>query len=263
MSSTLSPEALILSAKRLAAYKAVDEHYPKTPPAYIGIGSGSTVVFVVERIAQLPTELTAQTSFIPTGFQSKELLIQHKLRILDIDLLPSGQKIEVSFDGADEVDSNLNCIKGGGACLFQEKLVAISAKKFVCVADFRKISQTLLTPTTWPAGIPIEVVPLSYVYVTQRLTELGATKVVLRPGGKAKAGPCVTDNGNFILDAIWPTLSSGEDVVQDLAEAIKAVVGVVDHGLFYGGSKGWRARPEIAYFGMENGTVSVLGVKTE
>ncbi|EGX53600.1 hypothetical protein AOL_s00006g466 [Orbilia oligospora ATCC 24927] len=251
-------EDLVAAAKQLAALTAVQEHYPKLPPKYVGIGSGSTIVHVVASIANLEPSLISSTKFIPTGFQSKQLLLQHGLEVLDIDLLPAGQAISVAFDGADEVDAQLNCIKGGGACLFQEKIVAVQAEKFVVVADFRKISKTLLTPTTWASGIPIEVVPSSYPYVTAKLTTLGATKVVLRPGGKAKAGPCVTDNGNFLLDAVFPTLPEGEDVVQDLAEAIKGIVGVVEHGLFYGGSRGWKGRPEVAYFGMADGTVNTL-----
>ncbi|KAJ6259411.1 Ribose-5-phosphate isomerase [Drechslerella dactyloides] len=251
-------EDLVASAKKLAAATAVTTHYPKSPPKYIGIGSGSTIVHVVASIAALDPSLTSSTKFIPTGFQSKQLLLQHNLEILDIDLLPPGENISVAFDGADEVDSQLNCIKGGGACLFQEKIVAVQAEKFVVVADFRKISKTLLTPTTWPSGIPIEVVPSSYPYVTAKLQALGATQVVLRPGGKAKAGPCVTDNGNFLLDSVFPTLKEGEDVVQDLAEAIKGIVGVVEHGLFYEGSSGWKGRPTVGYFGMEDGAVKVL-----
>lgn len=252
-------EALINSAKQLAAYTAVDAHYPTSPPpSYVGIGSGSTVIHVVERIAQLDPSLTSNTKFIPTGFQSKQLLLAKKLQILDIDLLPVGETIAVSFDGADEVDSQLNLIKGGGACLFQEKIVAIQAAKFICVADFRKVSKTLCTPTTWAAGIPIEVVPMSYVYVSQKLASLGATSVILRSGGKSKAGPCVTDNGNFLIDALFPTLSEGDDVVQELAKEIKGIIGVVEHGLFYGGSSGWKGRPQTAYFGMEDGSVNVL-----
>ncbi|KAF3904981.1 hypothetical protein AA313_de0201156 [Arthrobotrys entomopaga] len=256
-----STEQLINSAKQLAAQSAVNDHYPKSPPKYIGIGSGSTIVHVVASIASLDKSLTASTKFIPTGFQSKQLLLTHNLEILDIDLLPPGELISVAFDGADEVDSQLNCIKGGGACLFQEKIVAVQAAKFVVVADFRKISKTLCTPSTWPSGIPIEVVPSSYPYVTAKLITLGATNVILRPGGKAKAGPCVTDNGNFLLDAVFPTLAEGNDVVQTLAEAIKGIVGVVEHGLFYGGSKGWQGRPLVAYFGMEDGAVYVQGNK--
>jgi len=254
-------EALILSAKRSAAYHAVDTHYPTTPVDFVGIGSGSTVVFVVERISQLPPSRTANTFFIPTGFQSKQLLLRAGLKVAEVDLLPPGAKIAVCFDGADEIDFQLNCIKGGGACLFQEKLVAVSSNEFICVADFRKISKNLLTPTTWESGVPIEVLPLSYMYVSSQLvTKLGASATILRSGGKAKAGPCVTDNGNFIIDAKWPTLlGQNVDEVQTLAEGIKRIVGVVDHGLFYGGSHGWAGRPMKAYFGMEDGGVKSLG----
>jgi ribose 5-phosphate isomerase A len=119
------------SAKRLAAYRAVDEHLSLNARS-VGIGSGSTVVYVVERIAQLPRERTDHIVFIPTGYQSRELIIKAGLRLGSIDM--HAETLDVVFDGADEVDPFLNCIKGGGACLFQEKLVAISGRKLVVVA---------------------------------------------------------------------------------------------------------------------------------
>ncbi|RPB22159.1 ribose 5-phosphate isomerase, partial [Terfezia boudieri ATCC MYA-4762] len=161
----------------------------------------------------------------------------------------------IAFDGADEVDPALNCIKGGGACLFQEKLVAVKADKFVIVADFRKISSSL--SMAYAAGVPIEVVPQAVSWVAKRLLELGAVNPKLRMGGMAKAGPCVTDNGNFIIDApfhdgcVLGKQGEGEGEVRDLAEEIKKIVGVVEHGIF---SKG-NAKAVVAYFGMEDGTV--------
>lgn len=154
----LSP---IEAAKRRAAYKAVEDHFD-TNYKYIGIGSGSTVVYVVEAIVAKGRDVTSKMAFIPTGDQSKQLIIEAGLPLGSIDSLPpvedipsemgredalhvaSGrqdlglkgkrQSLDVAFDGADEIDEDLNCIKGGGACLFQEKLVATSAKKFICVA---------------------------------------------------------------------------------------------------------------------------------
>jgi ribose 5-phosphate isomerase A len=134
---TLSPAAIIEGAKRLAAYRAVDEHFPQNA-RYVGIGSGSTVVYVVERIAQLPRDRTDHVVFIPTGFQSKELILKAGLKLGAIDMYTD---LDVVFDGADEVDPFLNCIKGGGACLFQEKLVAISGRKFVVVAGTLHITR--------------------------------------------------------------------------------------------------------------------------
>jgi ribose 5-phosphate isomerase A len=154
----LSP---VEASKRRAAYKAVADHFDPSF-RYIGIGSGSTVVYVVEAIAEQGKDITSKMIFVPTGDQSKQLIIEAGLPIGSIDALPpvdsalvktSGaaayavatgkldmglkgkrQALDVAFDGADEIDEDLNCIKGGGACLFQEKLVATNAKKFICVA---------------------------------------------------------------------------------------------------------------------------------
>lgn len=165
----------------------------------------------------------------------------------------------MAFDGADEVDPALNCIKGGGACLFQEKLVAVKARRFVVVADFRKVSGSL--GTVWAGGVPVEVVPPAVSWVVARLRGLGAVEATLRMGGTAKAGPCVTDNGNFIVDASFRDGVGGEGVkgagigenaaVERLAAEIKKIVGVVEHGIFWAGD----VKPVVAYFGMEDGSV--------
>lgn len=156
--ANLSP---VEASKRRAAYKAVEDHFDPSYK-YVGIGSGSTVVYVVEAIAAKGRDITSKMIFVPTGDQSKQLIIEAGLPLGSIDSLPpvvveplhlSGdaafdvstglqdlglkgkrESLDVAFDGADEIDEDLNCIKGGGACLFQEKLVATSSKKFVCVA---------------------------------------------------------------------------------------------------------------------------------
>lgn len=120
------------AAKHKAAEKAVEEHFDSSFE-YVGIGSGTTIRFVVEAIKKvLPKECT--TKFVPTGYQSRQVIMQAGLTPMLYDSLPEDIMLEVAFDGADEVDDELNCVKGGGACLFQEKLVATRAKKFVCVA---------------------------------------------------------------------------------------------------------------------------------
>lgn len=122
----------IEDAKRAAGKAAVKNHYPSSAK-YVGIGSGSTIVYVVEAIKESGVD-TVATRFVPTGFQSKQLIKNAGLTALDFDALPEGTVLDVAFDGADEVDDELNLIKGGGACLFQEKLVALQAKEFICVA---------------------------------------------------------------------------------------------------------------------------------
>lgn len=146
--SVSEQNALIESSKRSAAYQAVKEHMDLTY-RHIGIGSGSTVIFVVEAIASLGRDTTDKMSFFPTGDQSRELILGAGLRVQYVQDLPDGQQLDVTFDGADEVDEHLNLIKGGGGCLFQEKLVATKAKKFVCVAGespFRSLSWSLFSP---------------------------------------------------------------------------------------------------------------------
>lgn len=235
-----------VAAKRAAGHRAVDENI-KPEFKFIGIGSGSTVVFCVERIAQLRNEGVLPIGnmyFVPTGFQSKQLLVEAKLHIMEIDQFSTGE-LDVVFDGADEIDAELNCIKGGGACLFQEKLVGMCSKRFVAVVDHSKVSDKL--GTKWLQGIPIEVVPLAHTKVALDLTKLGAKSVTLRQGGKAKAGPVVTDNGNFILDAYFGEIDPKE--VQLLHKKIKLLVGVLETGLF--------SNCEAVYIGDADGGVSL------
>lgn len=121
----------IESAKRAAAKQAVADHFDPSA-SHVGIGSGTTIVYVVEAIKELSTN--PQIRFVPTGWQSRQVIVKAGLTPIAFDSLPEDTMLDIAFDGADEVDLELNCIKGGGACLFQEKLVAERAKKFVCVA---------------------------------------------------------------------------------------------------------------------------------
>ncbi|EPQ25741.1 uncharacterized protein PFL1_06735 [Pseudozyma flocculosa PF-1] len=229
------------SAKRAAAYAAVDNHV-KPNHVVIGIGSGSTVPYVVERIAQQGAAVNEKRWFVPTGFQSKELIIDAGLRVADVDSFPS---IDVTIDGADEVDNALNCIKGGGACQLREKVLAEAANDFIVVADYRKNGTQL--GTKWTQGIPIEVAPFAFAKVLQNLKRMGSADAKLRMG-KAKAGPVVTDNGNFCIDAPFP-LSYMKDP-SELLVKIKLLTGVVEVGLFCNMCK-------AAYFGNQDGTITI------
>ncbi|KAG8944988.1 ribose-5-phosphate isomerase rki1 [Tulasnella sp. 419] len=223
----------IEASKRLAAFTAVDRHILPEHKV-IGIGSGSTVPYVVERILQQGKELNKDRVFIPTGFQSKELIVKGGLLLGDVDQYPT---IDVTIDGADEVDDALNCIKGGGACHLREKVLAEAAETFVVVADFRKNSSLL--GTNYVQGVPIEVAPFAYAKLLQNLHRLGSPAAALRMA-KMKAGPVVSDNGNFIIDAPF-----SEDYLKDpheLLTTIKMLTGVVEVGLFCGMAK-------AAYFG--------------
>ena len=274
MATTAEEQAnLVEASKRLAAFQAVKDHLL---PEYtrIGIGSGSTVVYVVEAIAALGPAATAGMSFYPTGAQSEQLIEAAALNLQYINKLPAGQQLDVAFDGADEVDEDLNLIKGGGACLWQEKIVAASAKKFVCVADFRKLAQRL--GTAWTKGIPIEVLPMAAPRVLDELQRMGSLNPRIRPGLPGKAGAIVTDNGMWIIDAPFAPLLLARDLesgnqtgsgaggvwtVDALADRLIKVPGVAETGLFYGKNglevASGAQKPVAAYFGMADGTVQV------
>ncbi|KAG1781360.1 ribose 5-phosphate isomerase A-domain-containing protein [Suillus placidus] len=232
----------IEQSKRLAAYTAVDKHILPEHKV-IGIGSGSTVPYVVERIVAQGRELNKDRVFIPTGFQSKELIVMSDLNLGDVDQFPT---IDVTIDGADEVDLDLNCIKGGGACHLREKVLAEAANTFIVVADYRKNAEYL--GTNFTPGVPIEVVPFAYAQVLRKLHDvLGSPNATLRMA-KAKAGPVVTDNSNFVIDAPFP-----REIMMDpstILAKIKMLTGVVEVGLFCN-------MAQAAYFGNEDGSVTV------
>ncbi|KAF9479840.1 ribose-5-phosphate isomerase [Pholiota conissans] len=240
----------IEQSKRFAAYRAVDD-YVKPEHRVIGIGSGSTVPYVVERIMQQGASLNKGRVFIPTGFQSKQLIVEAGLTLGDVDQYPT---IDVTLDGADEVDRALNCVKGGGACHLREKVLAEAAKTFILVADHRKNVEYL--GANFTQGVPIEVVPFAYAKVLQNLHHiLGSPKATLRMAIK-KAGPVVSDNGNFIIDAPF-----SREIMEDpytIMAQIKMLTGVVEVGLFCKMAK-------AAYFGNPDGSVTIrsLDGKTE
>jgi len=268
---------LIEAAKRKAAFRAVEEHF-SSDFKFVGIGSGSTILYGVEAIKEHLQKhpSSSQIFFVPTGFQSRKVIENAGLFPIAFDSLPEGLLLDVAFDGADEVDDELNCIKGGGACLFQEKLVATRAKKFVCIADYRKNQSRLMTK--WPS-IPIEVAPIAHATVMRQLRLLGSTNPVLREHAIAKTGPIQTDQGFYIIDAPFKPLLTSMDVangkdgsgkdgqydVPTLAAAIKAISGVLEVGLFFGkngyetqlaGGEGGQ-KPVACYFGQADGEVTV------
>ena len=158
----------------------------------VGIGSGSTVVYVVSALVECAKALNKSFLCVPTSFQSKQLITQNRphLQLSDLEECPV---LDLDIDGADEVDEALNCIKGGGACMLQEKVVAASSRCFVVVADVRKDSVEL--GQQWKRGIPIEVLPFAEPTVRHQLKLLVPEGTATLRMAKSKAGPVVTDNG--------------------------------------------------------------------
>nr|CAG4645695.1 EOG090X0ACL [Lynceus sp. MCZ IZ 141354] len=234
-------DSLVEQAKRAAAFRAVDMHVKDGP---IGIGSGSTVIYAVERLAQRVRDENLDVVCVPSSFQAKQLIIQHGLRLADLETHP---ELTVTIDGADEADSALTLIKGGGACLTQEKILAACASEFVVIADYRKASTSL--GEQWSKGVPIEVIPAAYRTVQRQVVhKLGGT-LELRMSGSSKAGPVVTDNGNFILDWKFTETQNWKET----EVVLNMIPGVVENGLFVGMAR-------KGYFGMQDGSVKEIQV---
>jgi len=224
-------------AKKKAAYAAVNNHVKDGD--VVGIGSGSTIVYAVERLAERVRQEGLSVCCIPTSFQARQLILENKLNLSDLEVNP---EIDITIDGCDEADKALTLIKGGGGCLTQEKIVASYSKNFVVIADYRKESHKL--GTAWKY-VPIEVVPMAYRPVSQVIErDLGG--IVKVRMAKAKAGPVVTDNGNLLLDWYWDT---GKEMGwKEVDTRLQCMAGVVDTGIFVG-------MASKAYFGMQDGEV--------
>jgi len=225
-------------AKKVAAELAVKENVQKD--IILGIGSGSTIIHAVKEIKEMDTDIRSSIVCIPTSYQSKQLIIEYGLNLGSLDQYPD---IDVTIDGADEIDGDLNLIKGGGGCLVKEKIVASSSRNFVIIVDWRKMSSQL--GDKWRAGIPVEIIPTALKPLMKRLNDLGG-KPVLRMA-KAKMGPVVTDNGNFIIDVDFGKINAPDE----LQFQLKSLTGVVDSGLFL-------KMATKAYIGQANGKVQTL-----
>jgi len=226
-------------AKELAGKTAVDNHVSKETKV-VGVGSGSTIVYAVKRLAERVKEEGLQLRCIPTSFQARQLIQQHGLVLSDLETDP---RIDVTIDGCDEADTDLTLIKGGGGCQTQEKIVASYSDKFVVIADFRKASTGL--GQAWDY-VPLEVLALAYRPLMARVeNELGG-KCVIRMA-KAKAGPVVTDNGGMVIDWYWD--KDRYHYWHEVDAALHLMPGLVETGLFVN-------MADTAYFGMEDGSVS-------
>ena len=174
----------------------------------IGLGTGSTVRFALEALGDTGFDLTC----VATSSSTEELAERVGLRLVAPD---EAVRLDVTIDGADEVDAELNLTKGGGGALTREKIVAAMAERFIVVADRSKV-----VPLLGPFGTPIEVLPFAPAVVADRLRTLGAASVERRDG--------LTDNGGVLLDAHFGEI----DDPTTLAAQLSAIPGVVEHGIF-------------------------------
>jgi len=185
----------------------------------IGMGSGSTIAHALSFLRNRIQNENLKIKAIPTSAQAFFLLRDNKIPITTLNEYP---EVDLAIDGADEVDPNLNLIKGGGAALTQEKIVDSSAKQLIIIVDDSKMVNVIGEKF----ALPVEVIPCALTKVVNFLREL-TTEVSVRMGIK-KLGPVVSDLGNYIVDARFNKIKDPHK----LEKEINNCPGVVENGLF-------------------------------
>ena len=193
-------------AKKQAAAEAAIAHLPKG--GILGVGTGSTVNCLIELLPQLQLEAAVSSSKA-----TEERLKKLGIEVVDLNHVGS---LDAYVDGADEIDRHLHMIKGGGAALTREKIVASVAKDFVCIVDDSK----WVTQLGRDFPLPVEVIPMARSAVARKIVALGGDPVY-REG-------VVTDNGNVILDVFNLNILNAIEIEQ----ALNNIPGVVTNGIF-------------------------------
>ncbi len=175
----------------------------------IGVGTGSTANLFIEELARIKHEIKAT---VASSEETARRLKSHGIPVYELN---SVDEVTVYIDGADEANEYLQLIKGGGAALTREKIIAAVAREFICIADASKFVGVL---GTFP--LPVEVIPMARSYVARQIVNLGGDPVY-REG-------CVTDNGNIIIDVYNMSIVDPRKIETDLNQ----IVGVVTNGLF-------------------------------
>jgi len=206
----------IEDAKKRAALESVK--HAKTGQI-IGLGSGSTAAYAIQEIGKLVRQKRWRILGVPTSHQAFLLATGCGIHVTTLDEHP---RLDLTIDGADQIDPNLNTIKGMGGALAREKIVASASKLNVIVADETKLARRL--GVNHP--VPVEVLPFAVATVISKIREEGG-KPVLRMG-TGKVGPVITDNGNFLLDVWMKRIADPKE----FDARLRSISGVVETGLF-------------------------------
>jgi ribose 5-phosphate isomerase A len=217
----------IQMAKQKAALEAVKHVHGGF---VVGLGSGSTAAFAIEALGDRVKQENLRIMGIPTSYQAFLLAVECGIPITTLDEHP---EIDVTIDGADQVTPELDLIKGMGAALAREKIVAAASRLNIIIADQNKKVKLLGENNQ---VVPVEVLPFAISLVKQKIAVL-AGKPTIREG-KGKLGPVITDNGNAILDTYFGEIKNPAE----LEVKIKMIPGVVETGFFVG-------LTDIAYVG--------------
>lgn len=222
-----------MDSAKLNAARAVFEEVGRCE--VIGVGTGSTVEKFIELLSK--QEHFKGKLYVPSSIDTALKLSERGFRVLN---LLSSPEVEVYVDGADEVDPRLNMIKGGGAAMTMEKILAHYAARRLFIVDYTKLVARLGEKHP----IPVEVLPCALSPVLKTLHKMGF-RVELRASGRGKAGPVVADTGGVVIDVYTGPLDEPEEVNRRL----KSIPGVVETGLFLGYADavyvGWPDKVEV------------------
>ena len=218
-----------IKALSLDALKFVKDGY------VIGLGSGRAATALVKSLSAFVKSKNIDIKCIPTSMQIKLIAEKGNLPLIDADQV---DRIDVVFDGADQIDKNKFLIKGGGGALLKENILISAAKKVIIMADKTKFV------TNFNRSVPIEIHPLARSIVSKKISEIGG-KPDLR--SLDRGYPFVTENGNFILDSSFGTIKNPKT----LRQKILNISGVLEVGIF-------TRKPDVIYRAKANGKFDVL-----
>jgi len=206
----------IEEAKKNAALEAV-KHV--RDGFVVGLGSGSTAAYAIQEIGRLIRQKEWRVLGVPTSHQAFLLAVDCGVPTTTLNEHP---RLDLTIDGADQIDKDLNMIKGMGGAFAREKIVASASKQNVTVVDKTKLVKKL--GTNHP--VPVEVLPFATKFVMLMIKKMGGKPVLRQSSGKV--GPVVTDNGNFILDVDIGSIKDPREIDAQL----KSISGVIETGLF-------------------------------
>ncbi len=209
------------AAKQNAASRALEREI--RDGMILGVGTGSTTAYFIQALGRRVQKEHLKITCIPSSIQTQRLCAKAGLKLAALVEEPH---LDVTIDGADEIDSNLDLIKGGGGALTREKIIASASRRLAIIADDTKLVKKL--GERHP--IPVEVLPFALGYVETQLRKLRPRKLSLRMRGQRKDGPMITDNGNLILDITVRALKNPKRTSTEL----DAISGVVENGIFAG-----------------------------
>ncbi|NQE46755.1 Ribose-5-phosphate isomerase A [ANME-1 cluster archaeon GoMg2] len=183
----------------------------------VGLGTGSTAEMAVRMIGNRIKEEDLEIFVVPTSLKTEMTAIECGIRVTT---LSEHSSLDICIDGADQVDSQLNLVKGGWGSHTREKIVSYAAKKLIIFIDEAKLVEKLSMP------VPLEVLPYAVKVVEQQVKELGGAPALRNEGNRG--GYFITEGGNLVVDADFGVITNPEK----LSAALSSVVGSVEHGIF-------------------------------